>query len=117
MSVAWEAGLTQLAVDLCEDQTAPRKVLSRYGFREEARIPFPARSRPEPCSAGRATAAGARRAVGRGQHARPATVKIRAAAEGRPVAAPGEAGSRIYRRSAHAYELPPVPWYSLTKTL
>ena len=39
MSVAQQVGLTQLAVELYEDQTALRKVFSRYGFREEGRIP------------------------------------------------------------------------------
>jgi L-amino acid N-acyltransferase YncA len=39
MSVAQEVGLTQLAGELYEDQTALRKVFSRYGFREEGRIP------------------------------------------------------------------------------
>lgn len=39
MSVAQKVGLTQLAVELYEDQTALRKVFSRYGFREEGRIP------------------------------------------------------------------------------
>ncbi|HEV2356862.1 MAG TPA: GNAT family N-acetyltransferase [bacterium] len=39
MGVARQVGLTQLAVELYEDQTALRKVFSRYGFREEGRIP------------------------------------------------------------------------------
>jgi GNAT superfamily N-acetyltransferase len=39
MSLARQLGLTQLAVELYEDQTALRKVFSRYGFHEEGRIP------------------------------------------------------------------------------
>lgn len=38
-SIARQLGLTQLAVELYEDQTALWKVFSRYGFREEGRIP------------------------------------------------------------------------------
>lgn len=39
MRIAREVGLTQLAVELYEDQTVLRRVFSRYGFREEGRIP------------------------------------------------------------------------------
>ncbi len=39
MGVARQLGLTQLAIELYEDQTALRRVFSRYGFREEGRIP------------------------------------------------------------------------------
>jgi GNAT superfamily N-acetyltransferase len=39
MNLARQLGLTQLAVELYEDQTALRKVFSRHGFHEEGRVP------------------------------------------------------------------------------